>query len=54
MNAVLRSLDLDKLDELLVTNKEYNACRNALDYVAGIAGAKVVVVDIRSRSTRPT
>jgi isopenicillin-N epimerase len=46
VNAVLRSLDLDKLDELLVTNQEYNACRNALDYVAGLAGAKVVVVDI--------
>ena len=46
VNAVLRSLDLDKLDELLVTNHEYNACRNALEYVAGIAGAKVVVVDI--------
>lgn len=46
VNAVLRSLDLDKFDELLVTNQEYNACRNALDYVAGIAGAKVVVVDI--------
>ncbi len=46
VNAVLRSLDLDKLDELLVTNQEYNACRNALDYVAGIAGAKIVTVDI--------
>src|SRR5688500_19899608 len=38
VNAVLRSLDLDKLDELLVTNHEYNACRNALDYVAGKIG----------------
>jgi isopenicillin-N epimerase len=46
VNAVLRSLDLDKFDELLVTNHEYNASRNALDYVAGIAGAKVVVVDV--------
>ncbi|HEX6100008.1 MAG TPA: aminotransferase class V-fold PLP-dependent enzyme [Thermoanaerobaculia bacterium] len=46
VNAVLRSLDLDKHDELLVTNQEYNACRNALDYVAGVAGAKVVVVDV--------
>jgi isopenicillin-N epimerase len=46
VNAVLRSLDLDKHDELLVTTQEYNACRNALDYAAGIAGAKVVVVDI--------
>jgi isopenicillin-N epimerase len=46
VNAVLRSLDLDKFDELLVTNHEYNACRNTLDYVAGLAGAKVVVADI--------
>lgn len=46
VNAVLRSLDLDKFDELLVTNHEYNACRNTLDYVAGLAGAKVVVAEI--------
>lgn len=46
VNAVLRSLDLDKFDELLVTTHEYNACRNALDYVTGISGAKVVEVDI--------
>lgn len=46
VNAVLRSLDLDKHDELLVTNQEYNACRNALEFVATMSGAKVVVVDI--------
>ena len=46
VNAVLRSLDLDKHDELLVTTQEYNACRNALDYVAALDGAKVVVADI--------
>jgi isopenicillin-N epimerase len=46
VNAVLRSLDLDKFDELLVTTHEYNASRNILEYVAGIAGAKVVVVEI--------
>lgn len=46
VNAVLRSLDLDKHDELLVTTQEYNACRNALEYVAAVNGAKVVVADI--------
>lgn len=46
VNAVLRSLDLDKLDELVVTDQEYNATRNTLDYVAGLAGAKIVVVEI--------
>ena len=46
VNAVLRSLDLDKFDELLVTTHEYNASRNALDYAAGIHGAKVVVADV--------
>ena len=46
VNAVLRSLDLDKLDELLVTNHEYNASRNTLEYVAGLAGAKVVVAEV--------
>src|SRR5258707_10257793 len=46
VNAVLRSLDLDRHDELLVTTHEYNASRNALEYVAGLAGAKVVAVDV--------
>ena len=46
VNAVLRSLDLDRNDELLVTTHEYNASRNALEYVAGLAGAKVVAVEV--------
>ena len=46
VNAVLRSLDLDRHDELLVTTHEYNASRNALEYVAGLAGAKVIAVDV--------
>ncbi len=46
INGVLRSLDLDKHDELLVTNQEYNATRNAIEYVAGLAGAKVAVAEI--------
>lgn len=46
VNAVLRSLDLDKFDELLVTTHEYTASRNALEYVAAQSGAKVVVADV--------
>jgi isopenicillin-N epimerase len=46
VNAVLRSLRFQPGDELIVTNHEYNACRNALDYVAACRRARVVVADI--------
>src|SRR5438094_3042471 len=46
VNAVLRSLPFSSNDELLVTNHEYNASRNTLDYVAGRSGARVKVVEI--------
>ncbi|MEC4984945.1 MAG: aminotransferase class V-fold PLP-dependent enzyme [Oscillatoria sp. PMC 1068.18] len=46
VNAVLRSLKFSPGDELLVTNHEYNACRNAVNFVASRTGAKVVVAKI--------
>jgi len=46
VNTVLRSLSFEPGDELLTTNHEYNASRNALDFVAGRSGASVRVVEV--------
>jgi isopenicillin-N epimerase len=43
VNTVLRSLHFGRGDELLVTNHEYNATHNALDFAAQSSGARVVV-----------
>ncbi len=46
VNAVLRSLRFERGDELLVTDHEYNACRNALEFAAAQWGARVTVVAV--------
>jgi isopenicillin-N epimerase len=46
VNAVLRSLRFQAGDELLTTNHEYNACRNALNYVAERENVQIVVAEI--------
>lgn len=46
VNTVLRSLEFNAGDELLVPDHAYQACRNALDFVAERWGAKVVTVHI--------
>lgn len=46
VNAVLRSLRFEPGDELLVTDHEYNACRNALEFAAARDGARVVTCSL--------
>ena len=46
VSTALRALDLASGDEILVTNHEYQACRNAVDQVAAERGARVVPVPV--------
>jgi len=46
VNAVLRSLQFEAEDELLVTDHTYAACRKTVDFVAARSGARVAVARI--------
>ena len=46
VNAVLRSLEFEPGDELLVTNHTYAACRKSIDFVTARSGARVVVANL--------
>ena len=46
VNTILRSLNFEKGDEIIVPNHAYQACRNTIDYVAKKSGAVVIVCEI--------
>jgi isopenicillin-N epimerase len=46
VNSILRSLSFRPGDELIITNHAYNACCNALQFIAERFGAKIVVANI--------
>ncbi|NJK48780.1 aminotransferase class V-fold PLP-dependent enzyme [Candidatus Gracilibacteria bacterium] len=46
VNTVLRSLNFEPDDEILITNHTYNACRNAVEFVAHRSKAKIVVASV--------
>ncbi|RKH23528.1 aminotransferase class V-fold PLP-dependent enzyme [Corallococcus praedator] len=53
VNTVLRNLRFEPGDELLTTDNEYNASKNALDVACAAMGAKVVVAKLPWPVTSP-
>lgn len=53
VSAILRSLDFAPGDRLLMTDHTYNACKNAVRYVAARTGAEVVVVRVPLPLSKP-
>jgi len=49
VNTVMRSLELNEGDEVIVPDHSYQACWNAVDFATKRAGAKTVVVEIPFR-----
>jgi isopenicillin-N epimerase len=46
VNSVIRSLDLDQHDEILLSTHEYNASRNIAEFAAQLEGARVVAAEV--------
>ena len=46
VNTILRSLVFERGDEILVPDHAYQACKNAIDFVAQRWGVKVVICSI--------
>jgi isopenicillin-N epimerase len=46
INTVLRSLTFSSNDEILITNHTYNACRNAVQFVADRTSVKIVLASV--------
>lgn len=53
VNTVLHALDLKPGEEILTTDHEYNACLNAIQFVAAKAGAKRVMASVPYPLTGP-